>query len=90
MYDDFAKLQDRVQLATPTSAARKPIPEAVRHAVWRRDAGKCVACGSQENLEFDHIIPFSRGGADTALGVPSGAKIPCRRKPQKKREWLLQ
>ena len=26
----------------------------------------------------------------SALGVPSGAKIACSRKPQKKREWLAQ
>ena len=44
---------------------RQPIPEAVRHAVWRRDCGKCVQCGSQEKLEFDHIIPLSKGGSST-------------------------
>jgi tetratricopeptide (TPR) repeat protein len=44
---------------------RSPIPEAVRHAVWRRDEAACVRCGAQENLEFDHIIPVSRGGANT-------------------------
>jgi hypothetical protein len=44
---------------------RSPIPEAVRHAVWRRDEAACVQCGSQENLEFDHIIPIARGGSST-------------------------
>ena len=44
---------------------RETIPEHVRHAVWRRDQGRCVQCGSQENLEYDHLIPFSRGGSNT-------------------------
>jgi hypothetical protein len=44
---------------------REPIPESVRLFVWRRDNGQCVRCGSRENLEFDHIIPVSRGGSST-------------------------
>jgi 5-methylcytosine-specific restriction endonuclease McrA len=30
--------------------------------VWRRDKGKCVQCGSTDNLHFDHILAYSRGG----------------------------
>ena len=39
------------------------IPPQVKLEVWKRDKGKCVICGSQDNLHFDHIIPFSRGGS---------------------------
>ncbi len=45
------------------------IPEAVRIEVWRRDGGKCAICGSRENLEYDHIIPVSKGGSNTARNI---------------------
>jgi hypothetical protein len=51
------------------SARRERIPEAVRMFVWQRDQGKCVKCGSQVNLEFDHIIPVADGGADTERNI---------------------
>jgi 5-methylcytosine-specific restriction endonuclease McrA len=48
---------------------REPISEAVRHEVWRRDQGRCVDCGSRENLEFDHIVPWSEGGSNTVRNL---------------------
>lgn len=48
---------------------RKPLPDDVQIFVWNRDSGRCVNCGSQENLEFDHIIPVSKGGSNTARNV---------------------
>ncbi|MCL2681955.1 MAG: HNH endonuclease [Bacteroidales bacterium] len=44
---------------------REPIPQDIQDRVWNRDGGKCVKCGSQEKLEFDHFIPFSKGGSNT-------------------------
>ena len=46
------------------------IPTAVKIEVWKRDKGKCVICGSNKNLHFDHDIPFSKGGSSiTAKNV---------------------
>lgn len=38
------------------------IPSAVKLEVWKRDGGRCVQCGANDNLHFDHIIPYSKGG----------------------------
>lgn len=38
------------------------IPTSVKIEVWARDKGKCVKCGSTENLHYDHDLPFSKGG----------------------------
>ncbi|QQL45888.1 HNH endonuclease [Sulfuriroseicoccus oceanibius] len=51
------------------SRQREPIPEKVRIFVWQRDGGRCVSCGDNENLEFDHIIPFSKGGSATERNI---------------------
>lgn len=48
---------------------RTAIPAAVRQAVWRRDEGRCAKCGRRERLEFDHIVPISRGGANTERNI---------------------
>lgn len=52
-------------LATNNNGKRESVPQEVMDKVWNRDGGKCAFCGSQESIEFDHIIPFSKGGANT-------------------------
>ena len=67
----FKKLKKEIRLfeKLQTSYSREPIPEEVRFAVWRRDSGKCVKCGSKGKLEFDHIIPVSKGGSSTERNI---------------------
>jgi FtsK/SpoIIIE family/HNH endonuclease len=77
-WDDYLGLLNRVR-PSAERPSRAPIPEDVRHAVWRRDEGRCVQCGSQEDLEFDHIIPFSRGGSNTERNLQLLC-APCNRR----------
>jgi len=59
--------------------SRKGIAEEVRIFVWRRDQGVCVVCGSNESLEFDHIIPHSKGGSDSERNIQLLCEV-CNRK----------
>jgi len=52
------------------------IPTSVKLEVWKRDKGRCVLCGSQDNLHFDHIIPYSMGGSSL---VAQNIQILCAR-----------
>lgn len=59
---------------TPGQRDTRSIPQEVKAEVWQRDGGKCVECGDGHYLEFDHIIPLSRGGATSAANL----QILCR------------
>jgi HNH endonuclease len=52
------------------------IPTNVKIEVWARDNGKCARCGAKDELHFDHIVPFSRGG--TSL-KPENIQLLCAR-----------
>ncbi|MGB8991266.1 MAG: HNH endonuclease [Desulfobaccales bacterium] len=52
------------------------IPTSIKLEVWKRDKGKCVKCGSKDNLHFDHIIPYSKGGSSL---VAENIQILCAR-----------
>jgi hypothetical protein len=41
---------------------RRIIPTPVKLEVWKRDGGRCIKCGAENELHFDHILPYSKGG----------------------------
>lgn len=73
--------QDRINRAKTITAApeidtkikRNVIPDDVKMIVWQRDKGRCVKCEAQIELQFDHIIPITMGGAST----PENLQILC-------------
>ena len=58
------------------SKPRRIIPTWVKLEVWKRDGGKCTMCGSDEDLHFDHIIPWSKGGSSS---TPDNIQLLCGR-----------
>jgi len=61
------------------------IPTDVKLTVWKRDKGCCVQCGSKDNLHFDHILPFSKGG--TSIKVEN-IQLLCARHNLAKRDKI--
>jgi hypothetical protein len=45
------------------------IPSEVKRIVWTRDHGRCVICGSNRRIHYDHDIPFSKGGSNTVDNI---------------------
>jgi hypothetical protein len=53
------------QVLSKTERDSRRIPQHVKAEVWARDRGQCVQCAASEYLEFDHVIPHSKGGASS-------------------------
>lgn len=62
------------------------IKKAIKEAVWERDKGKCQQCGERDHMliEYDHVVPISRGGEGTAENL----QLLCRSCNRRKRNTL--
>jgi hypothetical protein len=52
------------------------IPTWVKQFVYKRDKGRCVLCGSTQQIHFDHDLPYSRGGNSA---TPANVRLLCAR-----------
>lgn len=64
---------------------RRIIPTAVKLEVWKRDGGRCRICSASDELHFDHIVPFSRGGTSMTA---DNVQLLCARHNLEKRDHI--
>jgi hypothetical protein len=78
--EDFSKPVDK------NLNHRRVIPTTVKLEVWKRDNGKCVKCSAPDELHFDHVLPFAKGGTSmTAENV----QLLCARHNLEKRDKII-
>ncbi|TBR20676.1 HNH endonuclease [bacterium] len=69
----------------PADPRSRRIPPSVKDAVWKRDGGACAyeaeagRCGARAFLEFDHVVPWARGGRSDD---PANIRLLCRQHNQ--------
>ena len=85
------ELQDGERTTSPVAAPgllehTRLIPTAVKLEVWKRDEGRCTLCGSSDNLHFDHVIPYSRGGSSLVAG---NIQLLCAKHNLEKRDRVI-
>ena len=73
--DTLVRLWKRQLVIYKEQATHGAIPDHVKAAVYHRDKGTCRQCGYQgPYIEYDHIIPRSKGGPNTVDNI----QILCR------------
>jgi 5-methylcytosine-specific restriction endonuclease McrA len=70
---EYRELPERCRVGQQTQEYRqggrpsysRAVPSWVKKEVWHRDGGRCAICGADQDLHFDHVIPYSKGGSST-------------------------
>ena len=77
--------EDFAQPVHEDAERRRIIPTAVKLEVRKREGGKCRLCHAMDELHFDHIVPFSKGG--TSL-TAENVQLSCARHNLQKRDYI--
>lgn len=65
------------------------IPEPLRLQVYERDSYECVYCGSDSQLQCDHVVPVSKGGETTLENLATACRSCNVRKKDKDRKAFV-
>ena len=86
----YAVLEGAIALSNQTRVAKQDesktrhIPREVRQRVWQKYGGQCAECSDNQYLEFDHVIPFAKGGSNSDANV----QLLCRKCNLKKSDFI--
>lgn len=61
---DEPEVQPSLIPASSVERNTRAIPQDVKIEVAVRDGGRCRQCGSNKELHFDHVIPWSKGRSE--------------------------
>jgi 5-methylcytosine-specific restriction endonuclease McrA len=61
-----AACKGRARRVSRGARRRRVWTDDERRLILERDGWACVWCGSTDELQIDHVVPFSRGGACSA------------------------
>jgi len=78
----FIYLSD-VKSTQESEAGDRYISKEIKEIVTKRDGDRCTKCGSQINVEFDRVVPASKGGASTEHNL----QLMCASCSRKKRRY---
>jgi len=62
------------------------IPTWIKEFVLERDSYRCVSCKSKDDLHFDHIIPYSKGGTSHN---PNNIQLLCQKCNLQKSDTII-
>jgi len=83
--DALVRLWKRQLVIYQEQKTHGSVPDHVKAAVFQRDGGRCQQCGyTGEYIEYDHIIPRSKGGPNTVENI----QLLCRKCNLKKSDRL--
>jgi hypothetical protein len=90
VFDFFLRpVQERAFRKDAELPASRLIPTEVKIAAWKRDHGRCVLCKATDNLQYDHDLPYSRGGTSISVVNVRLLCVRCNlRKSSKIEVWL--